>query len=436
MNRRQTLAALAGSLLGSSFRVDAAKRSDMRALSRNPEDFEMPLEGFKDWITPIDRFFVRSHHYTPKVDPAAWKLEVGGQVASPLTLTMDDLKKMPAVEMVAVLECAGNGRGLYEPSMPGLQWTYGGVGNGKWKGVRLRDVLKRAGVKPEGKNVLFDGADVPVGTQPEFQRTIPVAKAMDPNTLLAFEMNGEALPESHGFPLRAIVPGWAGDSWTKWVTKIEVLDKEFEGFFMKTGYRHPGRGVKPGSAVKPEEMRPVESLQVKSVIAGIGPKIVGAAWSGETSVQWVEVSTDRGRSWQPAKITSPRTPFGWITWEYDWTPPAGYYVVMARARDTKGRTQPFAQEWNPSGYQWNVVHEVPSEPPPAIAVPAIHMEPPAGYKNACLSCHGEELMTGQRLTRTQWDAEVAKMERWGAPVPKESRDAIVDFLVRRFAVRR
>lgn len=429
MNRRHMLMTLGGlTALG----AETPKRADMRVLCRNPEDYEMPLEGFQDWITPVDRFFVRSHHYTPKVDPASWSLAVSGQIATPLTLTMDDLKKMPPVELVAVLECAGNGRGFYEPSMPGLQWGHGGVGNAKWRGVRLRDVLKRAGIRPEAKQVLFDGADIPVGTQPEFQRTVHVAKAMDPNTLLAFEMNSEALPVSHGFPLRLIVPGWAGDSWVKWIQRIEVLDHDFDGFFMKTGYRHPGKGVEPGKPVPPEQMRPVEEIQIKAVIGSIGPQVTGAAWSGESPVARVEVSADRGRSWQPAKITSPKTPFGWVTWSYDFRMLEGYYVLMARAWDAKGRTQPFAQEWNPSGYQWNVVDSRTPSGPAENRKQGDFPSAPPSYRGACLSCHSEEPIANQRLSRTQWDAEVAKMERWGAKIPAGQRPAIVDYLSDRF----
>ena len=152
--------------------VDAQKR-DMLVRSARPEDLEMPLSGFSDYITPIDRFFVRTHVYAPRVDVAQWRLKVDGDVAAPLTLTMDDLRRLPSVELVSVLECAGNGRGFYEPSVPGLQWANGAVGNGRWRGVRLADVLKRAGVQGVRQEILFNGADVPIGTMPDFQRSIP-----------------------------------------------------------------------------------------------------------------------------------------------------------------------------------------------------------------------------------------------------------------------
>lgn len=412
-----------------------AEKRDMIVRSTRPTDLEMPLSAFRDWITPVEHFFVRSHHYTPKIDAAAWRLEVAGQVSQPLTLTLAELKQMPSVELVSVLECAGNGRGLYEPSMPGLQWEHGSVGNAKWRGVPLSALLKRAGVKAEAKHVLFDGADVPVGKQPEFQRTIPVAKAMAKETLLAYDMNGAALDIEHGFPLRVVVPGWAGDSWVKWVTRIEVLDKEFDGFFMKTGYRHPGKGVKPGTPVKPEEMRSVEEIQIKSVIAELGPKTIGTAWSGESPVAGVEVSVDQGRTWKPARITSAKTPFGWVTWEFDWTPPQGYYVMMARARDAKGRTQPFSQEWNPSGYQWNVAHRRENDPP-VMTAGAFERQAPAAFRAACMACHDETVIAQQRLTVPQWDAEVAKMERWGARVKPEERGELIQYLAGRFGYRK
>ncbi|MBI2689282.1 MAG: molybdopterin-dependent oxidoreductase [Acidobacteria bacterium] len=446
LSRRRLFRFAAGTLVAA-----AAPKRGMIVRSTRAEDVEMPLEGFlESYLTPIDRFFVRSHHYVPTVDAAAWRLQVKGKVASPLTLSLDELKKLPRVELVSVLECAGNGRGLYEPSMAGLQWTYGSVGNARWTGVRLADVLKKAGPQTGAIEVLFDGADVAVGTQPEFQRGIPFAKAMDPNTLLAYEMNGEPLPQEHGFPLRVIVPGWAGDSWAKWLTSIEVRDTEFDGFFMKTGYRHPGKPVAPGSAVDPSQMKPVTSLQVKSIIAShvdgesvipAATKLRGAAWSNESPIASVEVSTDGGRIWKPARLGKDAARFGWRQWEFDWTPPQpAYYSVMVRARNTAGETQPMTQEWNPSGYGHNVVQEVhlnvavPGKPlPKPAAEPA--QEVPAVVRQTCLGCHGEEAISQQRLSRTQWEREIEKMQRWGARVTPDNKEALVDYLSKRYPYR-
>ena len=408
----------------------------------------MPVSAFADYITPIDRFFVRSHVYAPRIAASDWRLTVAGDVDTALTLTMDDLRRLPAVELVSVLECAGNGRGFYEPSVPGLQWTQGAVGNGRWRGARLSDVLKRAGLKPSAREILFNGADVPIGAMPDFQRSIPMTKALDSDTLLAYEMNGEVLPVEHGFPLRVVAPGWAGNSWIKWLTSISVLDKEHDGFWMARAYRHPGKPVPPATAVPPERMQPVTSLRVKSVIAApldgsqaLSNKPVtirGTAWSGDAPVAAVEVSVDGGRSWRSASMRrEERTKFGWRRWEYEWTPSReAYYTILARARDAAGNTQPFDQEWNPSGYGWNVVpragvnvvNELSGEAPRAqTAAPGT--APPAAFKTSCVTCHDDDVIRQQRLTRGQWEAEINKMVGWGAKVPVEDRDTLLDYLV-------
>jgi DMSO/TMAO reductase YedYZ molybdopterin-dependent catalytic subunit len=436
------------------------KRSDMLVRSARPLDLEMPLAGFSDYITPVDRFFVRTHVYTPRVDIGQWRLTVDGDVTSALTLTMDDLQRMPAVELVSVLECAGNGRGFYEPSMPGLQWGHGAVGNGRWRGVRLADVLKRAGLTSSPQEVLFNGADVPVGTMPDFQRSIPLAKALHPATLLAYEMNGETLPVEHGFPLRVVVPGWAGDSWIKWVTSITVLNREHDGFWMARAYRHPGRAVPPGTSVPPEQMRPVTSLRVKSVIAdprddsgfittaaaGYPLTIRGAAWSGDAGpVTRVDVSVDEGRSWSRATMPgNQRTDFGWRLWSHRWTPRRqGDYTILAQARDAAGNTQPLAQEWNPSGYAWNVAQRVrvsvASEPGGkggVVGEATDQPAPPPTLKGTCLACHDDDVIRQQRLTRGQWDAEINKMAGWGAKVSDQDRSALLDYLAGRYGPRR
>lgn len=408
------------------------KATNMIVHSRRPEDYEMPIDGFLHSVTPTELFYVRSHHYTPQVDPERYQLKITGEVATPLSFTIKDLRRLPKVELMGVMECAGNGRAFYAPRMPGLQWTHGGVGSARWAGVRLGDLLKRAGVKTSGKHILLDGMDTAIGSMPKFQRTIPVKKALDPDTLLAYEMNGAALLPAHGFPLRVVVPGWGGDAWVKWLTGITVLDKEFDGFFMKTGYRHPGKGVPPGSAVDPAQMKPVESIRVKSVIAaphdnavmGQGTTLIrGAAWSGESPLSKVEVSVDGGKMWQPARLTSSNGVWGMQTWDFSWNAVPGTYRIMARATDAAGDTQPSEQEWNPSGYLWNVIHSVKVEVLPMQV---------AAYKNSCLGCHNEELIRGQRLTRAQWEREVDKMMRWGAQVPAEQKGPLLDYLSTRY----
>jgi DMSO/TMAO reductase YedYZ molybdopterin-dependent catalytic subunit len=405
----------------------------------------MPISGFDEYITPVEHFFVRTHVPVPRVEIAQWRLSVSGHVATPLMLSLDDLRKMPSAELVSVLECAGNGRRYYNPTVPGIQWADGAVGNGRWRGVRLSEVLRRAGLKPGAVEILFNGADSPLGTMSDFQRTIPLQKALHPATLLAYEMNGEPLPVKHGFPLRAVVPGWAGDSWMKWVTSVRVLNEEFNGYWMKNAYLHPGKAVAPGTFVRPETMKPVTSLRVKSVIsfpAGSaslepGKRILvrGAAWSGDAGrVTGVDVSVDNGRRWRPATLTGRATEFGWRLWEFPWTPSSeAHQAVFARARDASGDVQPLAQEWNPSGYLWNVVARVAVHvgTSPSLVSPvasALGVAPPSNFGSTCLACHDEDLILQQRLTRAQWDRELNKMIEWGARVRPEDRESFLDYL--------
>jgi sulfite oxidase len=433
ISRRNLFALAAASALPVRPAAISVRKRDMIVRSKRPEDLEMSLDGFRDLITPAERFFVRSHHYVPAVDPLGWRLQVEGEVQRPLSIALDEIKRFARVELTGVLECAGNGRGLFEPAMPGVQWEYGAVGNARWTGVRLRDVLRKAGLNPSARVILFSGADAPIGTMPKFERSIPIEKALDPNTMLAFEMNGQPLAVQHGFPLRLIAPGWAGDSWVKWVARIRVLDQEFDGFFMKTAYRHPEKPVPPGTAVDPAQMVPVTNLAVKSLIhtplagaavrAGEPLRIAGVAW-GSGPVAKVDVSIDGGKSWTAAKLGNSPGDFSWRQWFFEGPPAAaGTYVVMARARTAAGEEQPFEQPWNPSGYLWNTVH--------SVSVSAY----PQGYEEACHVCHGEDIVAGQKLTRAQWERDVDKMIRWGAQVKPEQREGILEYLSRSFGPR-
>ncbi|MEO8099743.1 MAG: sulfite oxidase [Acidobacteriota bacterium] len=450
--RRRFLAALAGGALYAQAPGRVLEKRDMIARSTRPEDLEMPLAGFADEITPLEHFFVRTHVYTPAVNVGAWRLQVDGSVAQPLTLSLDELRRMPSTEVVSVLECAGNGRAFYDPPVAGLQWRNGAVGNGRWRGVRLADVLKRAGVKSGAVEVLFDGADVPLGRMADFRRSIPLRKAVHPDTLLAYEMNGVELPQQHGFPLRAIVPGWAGDSWAKWLTGIHVLQAEDDGYWMKSAYRHPGRPVAPGTVVPAANMSSVTSLRVKSVIASplqgssveVGKPLLirGVAWSGDAGpIQRVEVSVDTGRRWAVARFVDKPTRWGWRRWEFEWTPTAErFHSIFVRSRDAGGEMQPAAQEWNPSGYLWNVIPRVDvnvvrsvssSATPPKSEEKSLPPAPPR-FQETCMLCHQDDVIRQQRLTRAQWDREITKMTDWGAPVAAGDRETLLDFLARSF----
>jgi len=447
ITRRNLLLTSVAAFLARRANSAEGESAGMITLSPRPVDLEMPLEGFIDEITPIEHFFVRCHTYIPEVKPAEWKLEISGLVDRSIALTLADLKKLPRAEITGVLECAGNGRSFYEPRVPGAQWRFGSVGNARWAGVRLRDVMQKSGLKPGAFHLLMDGADVPPGTMPDFKRTLPVEKAMNPDTLLAWEMNGKPLTAAHGYPLRVIAPGWAGDSWVKWLQRIEVLDHEYDGFWMKTAYRHPNHFVAPGAAVDARDMIPVTDLKVKSVIARPADwampghlTVHGVAWSNAAPVTKVDFSADAGKTWNAATLIGKPTAYGFRRWGYQWHAEEGEHALISRATNSAGQTQPLQQEWNPSGYLWNVAQTrtvtVSKSRPPEARVPESQLATqPEGYKAACLGCHDEHMMQQQRLTRAQWEREITKMSGWGADVKPEQRNAILDYLSSAFHAR-
>src|SRR5271169_1845097 len=332
-------------------------------------DLESPVEYFNTWLTPVPHFFVRNHMHEPsELNADDWRLSISGEVEKPLTLKLADISKFEVHSVVNTLECAGNGRSLHRPKVPGVQWGKGAVGTARFSGPRLRDVLQRAGVKSTGKHVMFRGLDEVPGKVPPFIRSIPIEKALDADTLVATHMNGYELTKHHGFPARALVPGWIGAASCKWLTEIKVLEAEFAGNFMSPAYRFPNQPGKPGEAIKPEDTHPLTALNVKSVISGPidgaslkagGVVVHGAAWAGEADIVKVEVSTDSGATWNPANLDHQQSHYAWRLWSYDWKAgKAGDYTIQSRATDSQGRTQPSTPAWNPSGYLYNAVDQV------------------------------------------------------------------------------
>ena len=234
--------------------------------SLRPPDYETPVGLFDSFITPLDRFYVRCHMSVPTVDASTFALKVDGGDGSPISLSLEELKKLPATTTTMTLECAGNGRSFFDPAVAGIQWEKGAVGTARWTGVRLAEILKRAGMKSTATNVIMGAADRPLGTMPAFVRQVPVAKATHPDTLIAYAMNGEPIPVPHGAPVRAIIPGWEGAYSVKWLDSLSVIDKEFEGFWVASGYRYPTKRVAPGAAVDPKDTAPLRGLVVKSLI--------------------------------------------------------------------------------------------------------------------------------------------------------------------------
>jgi DMSO/TMAO reductase YedYZ molybdopterin-dependent catalytic subunit len=326
-------------------------------------DLETPVNLLDSWITPSNSFFVRNHLAMPNSPGPEWRLSITGEVEKPLFLSLAELRHIESATVTNTLECAGNGRAFYHPHAPGIQWERGAVGNARFAGPRLAELLTRAGLKVTAKHVAFNGFDNPPGKVPDFIRSIPIEKAVGGDTLVALEMNGSPLALEHGYPARAMVPGWIGSASVKWLSEIRVLDHEFEGNFMNPGYRLPNHPGKPGEPVDPKDTHPATGLRVKSIITRPGDaalwkrgpvQLTGVAWAGENQVDRVDVSIDGGKTWRPAKLGADKAKYAWRLWSLDWTPPTtGNFVILSRATDDKGNTQPEVPDWNPSGYLWN-----------------------------------------------------------------------------------
>jgi DMSO/TMAO reductase YedYZ molybdopterin-dependent catalytic subunit len=286
-------------------------------------------------------------------------------VARAAAYSLEDLKPFEHVSLAAVLQCAGNGRAYFEPRIPGVPWERGAVGNARWGGVRLRDLLGAAGLERGVTHVHFYGGDPPPHPKtPAFVRSLPIERVLDPTTLLATTTNGEPLPILHGGPVRLVVPGWTGNHWIKWVRAIVASNEEAPGFYQRTAYRMPKTPVAPGTEVPPEDTSPVTWLNVKSLIALpakgtrtlVRPlEIQGVAWTGQGRVERVEVGEDRG-PWQTATLVGPDEPFAWRQWTFRWSAlpgPEKLRGLRVRATDSRGNVQPERSPWNKSGYQWN-----------------------------------------------------------------------------------
>jgi DMSO/TMAO reductase YedYZ molybdopterin-dependent catalytic subunit len=369
MRRREFLdaglAALAAGVLPASARAEG---ETLLQHSGSPQNLATPTQYFDRLITPTAAFFVRSHFGPPAVDPSR-KLKISGMVKRPLQLGAPELKKLKEVTLTAVLQCAGNGRALHAPRVAGVQWIHGAMGQATWTGVRLADVLEQAGMASEAAHVRITGADAPPKpTVPAYVRSLPLSRALDPTTLIAYRMNGEPLSLAHGAPFRLIVPGWAGNHWIKWLADIHVQKEEAEGFYMQTGYRLPKQPVEPGSAVPPDQMIPVTRFPVKSLIGRpsdggstqVGPQeVAGVAFSGGAAVARVEVSIDGGAKWAEATLEGDAGPGQWQVFRYRFeAQKPGTYQALARATDARGAIQPEKAAWNPSGYFWNAWHRV------------------------------------------------------------------------------
>jgi DMSO/TMAO reductase YedYZ molybdopterin-dependent catalytic subunit len=435
--------------------AQASEGRDARLIVRSarPVDLETPVALLDEFITPVEAFFVRSHMLAPQVDLRSWRLAIDGEVATSLSLSLDDLRAMPAESVTATLECAGNGRAFFEPPVAGVQWARGAVGTARWGGVRLAALLRRAGVTPGSAFVHVGGGDRPLGSQPLFVRQLPLAKALHQDTLVALTMNDRPLTADHGFPFRLIVPGWEGAYSVKWLNRLTVATGEEAGFWVSTAYRYPIRRGAPGAPVDAKDLAPLMGLAVKSLITRpldgslLKPgrvTVAGFAWAGAQDIARVDVSTDGGATWRPARLVGPRLRFAWRRFEHTFDAArTESYTVLSRATDDGGRTQPAVPAWNPGGYLWNApdvvridVGTAPAGTSAARPMPshdAAALETGRSvYERACLACHDGTLIEAQRLTPAAWARSIAKMVQWGARVGAPETDALAAYLASRW----
>ncbi|HEV2455298.1 MAG TPA: molybdopterin-dependent oxidoreductase [Verrucomicrobiae bacterium] len=344
-------------------------------LTSRPPQLETPFSVFNESIlTPNDLFYVRYHlaGVPTSVDTTTFRLEVKGKVGSPLSLSVHDLKKQfDAVELVAVNQCSGNSRGYFEPRVAGGQWSNGAMGNARWKGARLKDILQKAGIDGTAKQVAFRGLDHPVlDTTPAFQKALDADHAMDGEVMVAYEMNGSDLPLLNGFPIRLIVPGFYATYWVKHLHEITVLDEDLDSFWMKTAYRIPDNDcacVTPGAAMS--KTRPIGRMNIRSFITNLsdGQKIAvgkritirGIAFDGGDGIDTVQFSSDGGQTWTETKQGRNYGNYSFREWTCHFTPKAaGDYQLQCCAVNRKGETQPKQPLWNPSGYMRNVIETI------------------------------------------------------------------------------
>ena len=343
-------------------------------LTSRPPQLETPFAVYGEGLlTPNDAFFVRYHLAdlpTDNIDPATFRLEVKGSVARPLSLSLDELKAMPGMELVAVNQCSGNGRGFSEPRVAGGQAANGLMGNARWTGVPLKAVLDRAGVQASAVQVRFDGLDGPVAdTTPDFAKALDLDHARDGEVMLAWGMNGADLPFLNGFPLRLVVPGYFGTYWVKHLNAITVLDKPLDNFWMTSAYRIPDNDcncVTPGTA--PAKTKPIGRYKVRSFITSVqdGARVAagqpvplrGIAFDGGSGIKQVQVSADGGQTWTDATLGQDLGRYSFRGWEAPVTLAAGRRALKVRAVSNAGETQPVEQPWNPSGYLLNRIETV------------------------------------------------------------------------------
>lgn len=367
-------AALAQGAAPATLRMDG--KAALIVLGDRPLVAETPETMLDDAVTPVDKFFIRNNGQIPEAfagDPKGWKIRIEGEVNTPLEITLGELEqRFPLVTLQLQMECGGNGRAQFQPQTRGNQWGNGAISNAEWTGVRLRDLLAAAGLKPGASHTGHFGADPHLSGDPNraaISRGMPIAKAMDENTLIAIRLNGQPIPNIHGAPVRLLVPGWPGSLSQKWLTRILVRATPHDGAGMGgTSYRLPVRPIVPGSENNGRDFADMQSMPVRSVLTNLahGARLAagtreidlrGAAWAGDDTVRAVDVSVDFGATWRPMQVAAPANRHAWQRWTGKAALPSdGYFEVWYRATDDKGRMQPhLPANWNPQGYGANAI---------------------------------------------------------------------------------
>jgi sulfite dehydrogenase (cytochrome) subunit A len=352
--------------------VKYPQKRPMIGVTSRPPQLETPFSVFNESvITPNDAFFVRYHlaGVPLDIDPARFSVEIKGKVDRPTKLSLAELRKMPAIEIVAVNQCSGNSRGFFTPRVAGGQLGNGAMGNARWKGVPLKAVLDKAGVQAGARQVVFGGMDGPISDRtPDFAKALDIDHARNGEVMLAYSMNGKDLPFLNGFPLRLVVPGYYGTYWLKHLNEINIIDNVYDGFWMKSAYRIPDNEchcVEPGTA--PKATIPINRFDVRSFITNIadGAKVKagntalkGIAFDGGSGIKDVAVSVDGGKTWEQARLGKDLGKYSFREWNHSVKLAAGAHELTVRATSNDGQTQPMEASWNPAGYMRNVVETV------------------------------------------------------------------------------
>lgn len=350
----------------SPVREDANGAAPLVMIKRQPFNAETPPDALRMVQTPNPNFYVRSNFPSPELG-ADWRLRVSGAVNQPFAISLEELQELPSSTLSVTLECAGNGRLGFSPLPQGEPWGWGAVSTAEWTGVPLRVLLARAGLKSGVLEIMFEGADtgVPSSGWPttHFGRSLPLDKALHPDTLLAYGMNGEALPAEHGGPVRLLVPGWYGMASVKWLASIKALEEPYTGYYQRERYVLDYASGPEGVPVRAIQVRAMITSPHNGAVVQLGKQTVsGLAWSGEAPIKGVEVNVEGGGEWRQARLLDnpdQMGPYSWVRWEFNWEPTKiGRHALRARAIDAKGTIQPDAARWNRLGYMNNSVQPV------------------------------------------------------------------------------